>query len=254
VTRWTRHLLNELHRTWMLKRRYWFETLLALGFIVVMFGGLLFAVLSVSGQSLASGGADGLIVGFAVWLFALSASGSASQDIQQETDQRTLEQLCIAPLPLWALLALRTVLTMLGALLTLVVALVLAQALTGGRLQGHWGLTIAACLLAAPALLGLGYALAGVMLLAKKAELLLTAVFPLVIALVALPAYPVNAWGWLPYALGAATARATAQGAVPEAWVWGLIVTNGLAWGALGLSLYAMLERRARRLGVIGHF
>lgn len=254
MKRWPAHLVNELQRGWLLKRRYWFETLLAFGFLATMFGGLLFAVLSVSGQSLDSGDADGLIVGFAVWLFAAAASGSASQDIQQETEQRTLEQLCIAPLPLWALLGLRAVLTLLGALLTLLVALALAQVLTGGRLQGDWGLTVAACVLAAPALLGLGYAMAGVMLLAKKADLLMVAVFPLVIGLVAVPAYPGNALAWLPYALGAATARATAQGAEPEAVVWLLIAGNGLAWAVTGILAYGLLERRARRLGVLGHF
>jgi ABC-2 type transport system permease protein len=254
MKRWPRHLLNELRRTWALKRRYWFETLLALGFLVAMFCGLLFAVVSVGGRSLASGEADGLIVGFAVWLFALSACGSASQDVQQETEQRTLEQLCIAPLPLWGLLALRAVLTLLGALLTLLVALGLAHALTGGRLQGDWFATIAACLLAAPALVGLGYALAGVMLLAKKAELLLTAMFPVVIGLVALPAYPVNALSLLPYALGAATARATTAGAQPEPLVWLLIALNALVWAVLGGLVYAWTERRARQLGVLGHF
>jgi ABC-2 type transport system permease protein len=254
MKRWPRHLLNELQRTWTLKRRYWFESLLALGFLAAMFGGLLFAVLSVGGRSLASGEADGLIVGFAVWLFALSACSSASQDVQQETEQRTLEQLCIAPLPLWTLLALRAVLALLGALLTLLVALGLAHALTSGRLQSNWFATIAACLLAAPALVGLGYALAGVMLLAKKAELLLTAMFPVVIGLVALPAYPVNALGLLPYALGAATARATAAGAQPEPLVWLLIALNGLVWALLGGLVYGWTERRARQLGVLGHF
>ena len=251
---WPRHLLNELQLNWALKRRYWFESLLALGFLVAMFGGLLLAVLSVGGQSLASGEADGLIVGFAVWLFAISACSSASQDIQEETEQRTLEQLCIAPLPLWTLLALRAALGLLGALLALLVALGLAHVLTSGRLQGDWFATIAACLLAAPALVGVGYALAGVMLLAKKAELLLAAMFPVVIGLVALPAYPVNALGLLPYAWGAATARATAAGAQPEPLVWLLIALNGLVWALLGGLVFWWAERRARQLGVLGHF
>ena len=254
MKRWHRHLVNEVQRTWALKRRYWFESLLALGLLAAIFGGMLFAVLSVSGESLASGEADGLIVGFAVWLFALSASSSASQDVQEETEQRTLEQLCIAPLPLWALLALRTLLNLLGALLTLLVALGLAHALTDGRLQGNWFATVAACLLAAPALMGLGYALAGVMLLAKKADSLMVAVFPVVIGLVALPAYPVNALALLPYSLGAATARAAAAGAQPETFVWMLIALNGLVWAVLGGIVYSWMERRARHLGVLGHF
>lgn len=108
--------------------------------------------------------------------------------------------------------------------------------------------------MASPALVGLGYALAGVMLLAKKAELLLTAMFPVLIGLVALPAYPVNALGLLPYALGAATARATAAGAQPEPLVWLLIALNGLVWALIGGLVYRWTEWRARHLGVLGHF
>ena len=119
MTRWPAHLLNELHREWLMKKRYWFESVLGLGFIVTVFAGLLLAVVKVGGQPLEAGGADGLIVGFAVWLFALSASGSACQDVQEETSQRTLEQLCIAPLPLAGLLALRMALSLGFAVLML---------------------------------------------------------------------------------------------------------------------------------------
>jgi ABC-2 type transport system permease protein len=254
MTRWPAHLLNELHREWLMKKRYWFESVLGLGFIVTVFAGLLLAVVKVGGQPLEAGGADGLIVGFAVWLFALSASGSACQDVQEETSQRTLEQLCIAPLPLAGLLALRTALSLGFAVLMLLLALAGAQALTGGRLQGHWGLTLAACVLGAPALVGVGYALAGVFLLAKKAEMLQVITLPLVIALVALPAYPVNGLAALPYALAAATARASALGTVPSSTTWAWIALNAAFWGLLGGMVYRALEQRARRLGVLGHF
>ena len=254
MTRWLRHLANEFQRIVALKRRYAFDTLLALGFLLFLFSGLILAVLSVSGKSLASGEADGLIVGFAVWLFAASAASSACQDVQEETDQRTLEQLCIAPLPLWGLLALRALLGLAGALLTLLAALLCAHWATGGRLQGDWAVVVAACLLAAPALVGLGYALAGVMLLAKRAELLLVLSFASVMALVALPALPVNALALLPYSLGAAAARAAAAGTTLPLSVWVFIAANALVWLVFGLVAYLWFERRARRLGVLGHF
>jgi ABC-2 type transport system permease protein len=254
MTGWQRHLLNELRRELQIKRKYWFETALGFAVLLTVFAGLLLAVVKVGGQPLHTGGADGLIVGFAVWLFAVSASSSACQDVQEETSQRTLEQLFLSPLPLWQLLALRTMLSLAGAVLTLLLALLAADVLTAGRLQGRWDLTLAACLLGAPALMGLSYALAGVVLLSKKGEMLQVATLPAVIALVAIPAYPLNAWALLPYTLAAATARVSAQGTVPDDLVWIWIVANSAAWAAVGWVVYRALERRARRLGVLGHF
>lgn len=248
------HSRNELRRALALKRRYWFESLLGLGFLLSLFGGLLYAVLSVSGNSLASGEVDGLILGFALWLFAMQAFSSASDDVREETEQRSLEQLCMAPLSLPWLLGLRALLGLLGGLLMLTLTLMLIQVLGLGRLQLDLGLTVGLALLAAPALMGLGYAVAGTLLLVKKGELLLVATFPLVMGLVALPAYPLNGWSLLPYALGAAAAKAAVAGTPlpPELFAW--VALNSALYLALGLLVYRLLERQARRLGVLGHF
>ncbi|QPF76321.1 hypothetical protein G8A07_27570 [Roseateles sp. DAIF2] len=249
-----RHLGNELRRAFYLQRRYWFEALLGVAMVLGLFGGLVLAVLSATGKGLDSGEADGLIVGFVVWLFAAAAFQSASNDVQQETEQRTLEQLCLAPLPLWALLSLRALLQVGGGLLLLLPSLLLLEWLTDGRLPLPYGPVLGATLLAAPALIGLGYAVAGLLLLVKRGELMMAATFPLVIGLVALPAYPLNALAGLPYALGAAAARAAAAGAQLPPAVYGWILLNSVAYLLLGLVTYAVLERRARRLGVLGHF
>lgn len=249
-----RHLGNELRRARYLHRRYWFEALLGFGMVLSLFGGLVLAVLSASGKGLDSGEADGLIVGFVVWLFAGAAFQSACHDVQEETSQRSLEQLCLAPLPLWALLSLRALLQMGGGLLLLLPSLLLLEVLTNGRLPLPYGPVLSTILLAAPALIGLGYAVAGLLLLVKRGELMMAATFPLVIALVALPAYPLNALAGLPYALGAAAARAAAAGAVLPPAVYGWIALNSLVYLLLGLAIYAWLERRARLLGILGHF
>jgi hypothetical protein len=36
--------------------------------------------------------------------------------------------------------------------------------------------------------------------------------------------------------------------------VWLLIALNGLVWAVLGGIAYTWMERRARHLGVLGHF
>lgn len=247
------HLRNELWRSLYLSKRYWVETLVGTGILFGLFGGLLFAVLSVSGKTLASGEADGLILGFALWMFANHAFASAGSDVAEETEQRSLEQLCLSPLPLWALLGLRTLKHTLSGGLLLVLTLLIIEAISAERLQLNYGTTLGLALLAAPSLLGMGYVLAGVLLMVKRGQMLVAAAYPLLIALVALPAYPLNAWALLPYALGAASAKALATGAVlaPSVWLW--IALNSVCYLGLGLLVFHALSRRARRLGVLGH-
>ncbi|MEO3712371.1 hypothetical protein [Roseateles flavus] len=252
MTRLWRHALNEARRDLWLARRYWVETLLGLGFVSSLFGGLVYAVLKASGQSLDSGRADGLIAGFALWLFASGAAHAASKEIIEETRQRTLEQLNLAPLSLEALIAIRLVLGLAVGLGLLVLSLLLIGLLTDGRVQVSSG-ALALALLGCPSLAGIGYALAGLSLLVKRGELLMVAAYPLVIALVSLPAYPVSGLAWLPYALAAAGARAAATGSLLSAEVWGWVALNSGAWLALGLLCFRACLARARRLGVLGH-
>ena len=176
-TPWIRHGMNEARRSLALARRYWVETVLGLGFVVSLFGGLVFAVLKASGQTLDSGQADGLITGFALWMFASGLAHGSAKEITEETEQRTLEQLQLAPLSLERLLAVRLVLETAMGLILLVLTLGLIALLTAGRVQlGLPALGLA--LMGAPAMAGLGYALAGLSLLVKRGELLMIAALP----------------------------------------------------------------------------
>ena len=247
------HLGNELRRSLYLARRYWVESLLGIGLVLSLFGGLLVAVVQVSGKSLDSGEVDGLIVGFAVWLFAQSAFGSISSEISSETEQRTLEQISLSPRSLGGLLSVRALLGLSGSLLLLLLTLGLAHALTDGRVQVN-ATVLAVTLLGAPSLMGVSYAMAGLMLLVKRGELLLVAAFPVLIGLVALPAYPPDAWSVLPYALSAAAARAAAAGEVLAWSTWGAVALNAGLYLLAGRLVFQVLLRWARRLGVLGHF
>ncbi|MGQ0800406.1 MAG: ABC transporter permease [Pseudomarimonas sp.] len=251
--RWVHHLFNETRRALYLSRRYWLETLLGLGLVTSLFGGLLFAVLQTSDSSLAAGGVDGLIVGFAIWLFASAAAQGPSSEVIQETEQRSLEQLSLAPIRLDALLAFRLLLDLLGGLTLLMLTLGVAHLLTAGRVTPSPAM-LGLAILGVPALVGVGYALAGLMLLVKRGEVLVMIGFPVLIGLIALPAYPINALAWLPYALCAAAARAAAVGEHIPAEVCGWIALNGVLYLVAGRYLFVRLLRRARELGVLGHF
>jgi ABC-2 type transport system permease protein len=247
------HFVNELRLHLYRARRYLFETLFGFALLGLLFGGLLWAVSSISGQRLGSGALDGLLLGFVLWYFATSAFGCAGMEIAEEMRQRTLEPLCVAPLPLGGLLLLRTLLRLVGGLVSLLLLITLLRWLTDGRLQLQTLQALGPVLLAAPALIGLGFASAGLLLVVKRAEALPALLGLALMALVALPAYPANAYALLPYALGAAGAKAAASGATlhPGTLVW--IALNSAIYLGLGLLLFAWAKRNARRLGILGH-
>lgn len=234
-------------------RRYWQESIAAFAATMLGFAGLLYAVAAVGEVEIASGKLDGLIIGFVVWMFACSAYASIASEVADEIHQRSLEQLCIADLPLAAILALRAAIKFGAGTAMLVLMLGSVDLLLGQRIDLPYPATLAALLLAAPSLVGLGYAVAGVLLLARKAEAIGLLVYPAIIALVACPAYPVNPAALLPFCLGASAAKAAASGAVLAWSTYLTIAVNSVLWLLAGLLVFRWLERKARRLGVMGH-
>jgi ABC-2 type transport system permease protein len=247
------HALNEMRLRWVRARRYLFETLLGIALMVFFFGGLLWAVSSISGQRLDSGALDGLLMGFVLWSFATTAYGCASSEIGEEMRQRTLEAVCVAPLGLGSLLLLRTLLRMAGGLVSLLLLVALLHWMSDGRLKLHSLQALAPVLLAAPSLIGLGFASAGLLLVVKRAEMVPSLLALALMGLVALPAYPLNGLALLPYALGAAAAKASASGVLLAPGTLGWIALNSSLYLLLGGLLFALGMRQARRLGVLGH-
>lgn len=254
MSRIIHHLGNELRLFFYVKRRYWFETLLGFGLITVLFGGLIYAIAVVGDRRFDSGALDTMIVGFALWQLAAACYGSASSDVAEEMRQRTIEQLCLAPLSLGRLLGVRAVLHVVFATLTFILVWLAIDWLTDSRLQADMPLVLFIVLLSLPSLVGIGFAMGGLLLLFKRIETVHAMVYLGLITLVALPAYPINMLAVLPYALGAATAKAAATGAVIPALVYGCIAVNSFFYLAVGVLAFVLFERRSRSLGVLGHW
>lgn len=249
----TAHFENELRRNFYLFRRYWIESIFLLGLVVALFGGLVFTVLSFNEYSWSSGAVDRLVVGFALWLFANGAINGAMGDVMEETEQRTLEQICISPAPLEKLLLIRASVKLLTSLLSLLIALAIIDQLTVDRLQIKYATILGLALGAFPSLLGIGYALAGLLLVVKRGAVVQIIILPAIIGLISLPAFPVNMFAALPYSLGAAAARAASSGAQIDPGVYLAIGLNSLFYFVFGLVIFRWFEKRARRDGVLGH-
>ncbi len=248
-----RHLINEALLRFYLWRRYWLESIAGFAIILALFVGLLFAVSTFGKLSIQSGTLDGVILGFAIWMFAGAAYSSSASEIAEEIRQRTLQQIAMSPKPLWVMLLVRATVNISSGLTILLLMLIGVDIVTGFRLGLSYLQLLALMALAAPALLGVGLAVAGVLLIARKVDMLQALIYPALVALVSLPAYPVNATILLPFAFGAAAARSAASGQALQATDYVLIVCNSAAWLCAGLVAFRAMDRKARLLGVMGH-
>lgn len=247
---------NESRLCYYQARRYWPESLAAFAATLCVFSGFLYAVTALGDVSIDSGRLDGLIVGFTLWIFASTAYSSVSAETAEEIRQRTLEQICIAPTPLWAILGTRAILKIATGLCVLLSMLIVVNLITGERLNMNYARMMAAVLLAAPSLVGLGYMMSGLLLIVRKAEALQMLVYPALIGLIAYPAYPaypINPGAALPFAYGASVAKLAASGHTLPWTSYLLIGVISLLWLQAGLIIFRWLESQAKRLGVMGH-
>lgn len=247
------HFYNEMRLQLFMAVRYWFESLFGLALVTILFTGLLVAISVVGDSDISSGKLDGLIVGFALWIFATAAYSSSSHDIADETRARTIEQICVAPISLATVLGIRACIRLLRGAFALGLILLAIEMVTEGRLNLKYYPILLLSLLAAPGLAGLGYLMAGLILLVKRAETAQALMYPALIALVALPAYPLNMLSALPYALGAAAARASSAGQVIAISTYFSVLGISLIWLFGGILSFRGFVKIAKSKGLIGH-
>lgn len=247
------HLVNECRLSLYLARRYWLEAIAGFAGMLMLFGGLIYTVTVVGDATLQSGKLDTLIVGFTLWMFAGSAYSSTSNEVAEEIRQRTLEQLCLTPVPLWTVLLFRSALRLAGGTFALVLTLLIIGQISDGRITGNYFQILSIILLSAPSLVGLGFLISGMLLLVRKAETIHLLVYPGLIALIALPAYPLGWLSILPYTFGASLVKASTSGTTLFWADYTVVALNSALWLTVGIVAFVFLERKARRLGVMGH-
>ena len=253
MTTFIHHLCNEAWFAFHLKRRYLLHTIMGYLMLIFIFAGLIRADLAASQKSLDTGAADSLIIGFMVWLFAALAYSCTSKDVSEFMEARSIEHAFMAPVPFVYILCVRAFIQILFSIATFIFMVFVMHLILGERSRIEFISLFFACLLAAPSLLGVGLAVSGILLFIKRGEVLLAFTFMGILGLVALPAYPANAWAFLPYSLGAAAARAAGNGEQIAGATFWLISMNSAAYLFLGCVVFSFMQRHVRAKGILGH-
>ncbi|WP_287417992.1 hypothetical protein [Oceanithermus sp.] len=230
-------------------RRYFLNSLLSLGIMVLFFYGLFYGIALFVRAPLGGSSLSSLVLGFVVWTFTLGILHGIAQEIQTEATRGTLEQLALGRYRLETLFVVRSAFTVVVSLLMALIIVAALQAVTGVRLHFNPG-GLPALLILALGVVGLSLALGALALYFKDVSMLFTII----------------QFGFLPYILAAKDAFA-GQALLPLApalhlafrsFVGGEPVTTAMAATALlnalvlflaGLGLFRWVYGVVRRKG-----
>lgn len=242
----------------ILLKRYWINTAMMLVASYIFFAMIFFGGRAVGGAGIGDT-LDGLVVGFFLLTAATAAYFDVAGNVMREAQWGTLEQLFMSPFGIGRVMAVKSAFnvafsTVVGfALLALMLA-------TTDRTLSVDPLTVVPLLVATIlSAVGLGFLFAGLSLLYKRIENVSQLMQFSFIALIAAPAAvdsPLLAL--LPLSLGSGLlSRAMADGV--RLWEFSalelaVLVGNGVAYLAAGAVAFSLLVRRARKLGVMGHY
>jgi ABC-2 type transport system permease protein len=235
-------------------RRYWLETVLGVAIMTCLFLGLFHGVGMIGGAGARASSTGSLVMGFFMWTLAVAAYGGISNDISRETTLGTVEQLVVTPHALVSTFLVRACLHLAVGVVTSIVVLIAAIAITGQSITIA-GSSILALAVGLPSLFGVGLMLGGIALLAKRVTALLAAVHLVFVLFIGLGAQPFTPAGALPYAATATViVRATGGGAAVTWSELAFLAAVSAGYVIAGVRIFNAAERRARRLNILEHY
>ena len=238
-------------------RRYAFNTLSTMIAVYLVFLLLFLGGRALAGPLLLGDGLEGMVVGYFVWIFALFAFSDTSWELITEAQIGTLEKLFLSPAGFrWV-----TIFNELGGLVYnfgLGSLMLLAIMLTTGTSLNIDLVSVIPLLLGTiAAVYGFGFMAGGLALVHKRIQAVFQILQFVFIAFIMAPAgWPISRY--LPLNLGTRLlGRVMGQGVriweLPVGDLLGMAAT-GVGYLALGLFVFARMERIARNHGLLGHY
>ena len=248
-------LINETKLYGYELKQYWFETVSGVLLMCGMFTALFYGVKSFAIDANAAGSAqslDGLLFGFLLWTFAISAYSSVTKIVIENNHKGTLEQLFMCPQGFVRLMFARVTIELIWDMILLAITAVLAMAFTGNWISLNYAYFYLLLFISGPALIGLSFMICGLALVFKKVETIGALINIVLMGIVALDALPFNVFSLLPFAAGASLARdIVLEGQALNLVHLGIVVANSLFYMVIGLSIFKVMEKRAKKLNLL---
>lgn len=240
-----------------LARRYFLNTVvgfltLYVFFALIFFGGQFVA------EDLISRSVGPLVVGYFLFTMAVSAYADLTHDLTDEAQWGTLEQLTVSPIGFTQVVAMKTVVNLVGTFATGVVLLALMMVTTTTWLYIPPITLVILGVLTLMPIVGLGFIFGGAALVYKQ----IGKVFPLVqlsfLGLIAVPVQNHVLLKLLPISLGSHLLQRVMTDGLR---LWelplfdlGLLVGKSVVYILIGVLIFQFATAKARERGVLGHY
>ncbi|MCL6626173.1 ABC transporter permease [Alicyclobacillus shizuokensis] len=251
----------EMRREWIQLRRYPTELASQLVVIVAIFYSLFLGASYMAGTTTFGNRLSDIIVGYTLWTLAIASVDVMGWTIATEALNGTLEQIFLSPYGARCILLARNAVNVIFNLIFSAFTLLIIMALTGRWLTiSPWDLLPG--FLMTVAAMGLGFLVASATILVKRSNQLLNLLQFVLLFLVMSPfgSLP-GAWHLVslvvPFAPMVTLLRHMMTHGVPlwsdSQWLY-FSITNAAVWFLIGLAVFSVAERRARKQGVLGHY
>ena len=123
VGEWRRMVINLV--------RYPLETVSAMVTMFLVFAGLFYGASYITQSPIGSGRLAGVVLGYAVWILMMAATGDMGWSIQNEAQNGTLEQVMLLPWPSVVVFLVRAMMAIVGFIIPMLVVVAGLLFITG---------------------------------------------------------------------------------------------------------------------------
>lgn len=233
-------------------KRYFFETISGVVMLTTLFLLMFYGIRFFAGPDLGDRSLDSLVIGYILWLLATMGYQTISNMIRQETERGTMEQLYLCSMGIEWPLIIRTFLESVYNFMLCFVVLICCMLITGNWLEINFFHFAGVLFISLPSLWGLGLILGSLTLLLKKIGIISQFMQFAFIALIAVNAYPINVFSFLPFASGATTIRTGIVHGIEFPLYWYFIILGiNLIYFFTGIIVYKIIESLARKRNLL---
>ncbi len=253
-------LIGEFKRTWVQTLRYPTEVVGGIVILTTVFYGIFLSTQYIAGPASTFGDRlDAVVVGYVIWTLVLYIVNDIANNLQQEAQTGTLEQVFLSPFGAPKVFLARAIASLTLRLLLILIVLAIIIAITGSQLAfpALLLLPLSTLLLSA---YGLAFFIGSFALVFKKVQQLL-GLFQFV--LLFLLAAPTEDWSgparWvahlLPILPSTGLLRDLMAREQPLDWgIWAIALANGIVYFTLGTLVFRWAEKQAKRQGTLGGY
>jgi ABC-2 type transport system permease protein len=248
-------LAAETRMTLWSMKRYMFNTVSMVVVMYVIFLGMFWGVKSIAGQNIQAGSLDSMVVGYVLWMSAMFALQGTGGIVLEESQKGTLEQLYLSPLGSELIFLSKAILATLFNFFFITVLLYLAMLTTGRYHSVNLPFFYGMLLLSLLSLNGIGFMMGGIGLIHKRINAVYGILSFGMIGLMLLPVYPFTTYSLLPFLAGARTINMQITGdATFPAWWYLYVAANSIFYLVVGILVFRLFEKRARKLNKLGQY